>query len=377
MGYELLVILSLAVGATVFVVTVSIGLVIHKFLNVRTTRRRKRLYEAYSGALAKVLLQEIPPLPRDARTSAIFDRYEEMIRSLKERIDAAAPRRRTRLREALRQALIDFARDMTGEVSGRLVYYFYSFGFVDDQIRLLSDRRWWVRAQAARDAGILKARRTITALTAALEDEHPDVRIQAMESLIRIVGVEALRTIFRVSRGLSLWTSVELSVIVLDFGETAVPFLIEGLGSADQSIVMFCVEMLSAIGFVHAVEPLRAIAAGSQNVVVRARAIEALGRLGDERAEDLLIESLGNPNPEIRTEALNALGRIGTPHALHPLVRMLRSGSLAEKIAAGRAIVRTGTAGTEILRQFEHDDDPLLAGAAGQVIEEREWEAEQ
>jgi len=45
---------------------------------------------------------------------------------------------------------------------------------------------------------------------------------------------------------------------------------------------LFSIEMLAEIGFVEAVEPLLAMARGYPNIVIRSKAIEALGRLGDE-----------------------------------------------------------------------------------------------
>ncbi len=370
MGFELLIVLSLTIAATMMVIVVSLGIVIHKVVNTNLVRRRQRLYSAYSDIMAGLLLQELPALLPNARTSALFDQYELMIKSIKEQLVRMTPARRKHEREALRLALIDFAKDVSGEISDRLVYFFYSFGFVDEQIILLSNRHWWIRAQAARDAGLLKARRVITSLTAALEDEHPDVRIQAMESLARLVGVESLRTILRVSRNLSQWTSIELSTIVMEYNEAAVPFLVEGLESKDQSVLLFCIEMLAEIGFVTAVEPLRHLASEYPNVVVRAKAIEALGRLGDERAEVMLTSFIDNPFPNIRLKSIEALGRIGAPKAVPKLLKRLRQGELSEKIIAARAIASSGSVGMKALRSVSVSRDALNISVAEQVLEE-------
>jgi hypothetical protein len=370
MGFELLIIVSLTLAATFMVVVVSVGLVIHKGMNARTLQRRRRLYSAYSEILAELLLQELPTLPSGSRTSAIFEQYESIIQPIKDRFQKLLPTKRKHEREALRLTLIDFARDVSGEVSDRLVYFFYTFGFVDDEIKLLKDRRWWIRAQAARDAGLLKARRAISALTACLEDEHQDVRIQAMESLVRLAGVDALQTIFRVSRNLSQWTSVELSTIVMEYKEAAVPSLIGGLESIDQSVILFCIEMLAEIGFVTAVEPLREMAQSYPNVAVRAKAIEALGRLGDGRAESMLVDNLDNPVPPIRLKSIEALSRIGAPQAIPKLAERLQRGEIGEKISAARAMIAAGELGEAALQSLVVSEDSLTVKAILQVLEE-------
>ena len=161
-----------------------------------------------------------------------------------------------------------------------------------------------------------------------------------------------------------------LSVIVLRFKEDVVPHLIEGLYAADQSFVLFCIEMLAEIGFVSAVEPLRRIATDYPNVVVRAKAIEALGRLGDERAEPLLLKNASNPYPVMRLRALQALRKVGSPAALPVLEERLREGPLEEKIAAARAMARTGLEGWTVLERMRKEEGTLAAAAAVQVLEE-------
>ncbi|MDZ7689093.1 MAG: HEAT repeat domain-containing protein [Halobacteriales archaeon] len=54
---------------------------------------------------------------------------------------------------------------------------------------------------------------------------------------------------------------------------------------------------------------------------MRREMVEALGRIGDERAVDVLIDELGNNDTKM--EAMDALGRIGSEEATDELVEML------------------------------------------------------
>ena len=377
MDIKLLIFIALAIGATFFAVVASLGLVIHKAIHAQTIRKRQHLYSFYSDLIAELLLQNVLPLSPDARTSAIFNQYEIIIQPIKNRLREMSQLKCKIEREILRSVLIDFAKDVRGEISDRLVYFFYSFGFVDEQIKLLSDRRWWIRAQAARDAGLLKARRAITAITACLEDVHPDVRLQSMVSLIRLVGVEAFKTIFRVSKELSLWTAVELSTVIKEYKETTIPYLIEGLQNDSQSVVLFCIEMLAEIGFISAVEPLRKIVENCQDVTIRMKAIEALGRLGDGRAETILLSNLDHAHSEVRLKSMEALERVGAYSAIPILIERMKQNGGNEKIFSARAIASTGKSGVEELNALAQNNKFLLRAVVEQVLEEYQFRVEQ
>ena len=371
-SFEFLIVIALAVGATFFVIVVSLGLVINKWVELRRSHGQERLYRYYSGLMADLLLQPLLELPTESRTSALFEQYENLLIPVKSGLSWSSRSRKSLHRTAIRNVLIDFAKDLTGESLDRLQYFFYALGFVDEDIELMGSKHWWIRAQAARNLGLLRARRGVSALTAALEDAHEDVRNQAMQSLVVLVGVEALGTIFQTVKGLSRWTTLELSVIVRQFEDTSIPYLIEALQSSDQSVVLFSIEMLAEIGFVTGVDPLVALANNYPNVVVRSRAIEALGRLGDERSEPFLHMLLNNPYPTIRSSAVRALERIGSPGSIPQLKERVVTGDIEERISAARALAKSGEKGLKELRSFVHHSDNIAQGVALHVLEEAE-----
>ncbi|MEX0602046.1 MAG: HEAT repeat domain-containing protein, partial [Bacteroidota bacterium] len=349
MTIQFVILLALTIGTTFFVTVVSIGLVIHKGVTARSRVVKDRLYSRYSGMIAEVLLgplpEDMPAGPSGARLRA----YDTLCAPVAAQLKWKIGRARELHRAALRLGILNFAQDVTGESLDRLTHLSYYLGFVDEEIRRLGHRHWWIRSQAARDLGLMRARKATSLLMERLDDPHPDVRNQARESLVVIVGVESLREILKRSRNLTRWSEIELSVIVMRFKESAVPYLVEALAFADQSVVLFCVEMLAEIGFVTAVEPLLALATRYPNVRVRSRAMEALGRLGDERAEKLLRSNVTNPNPILRLSALRALGFIGSPSAVPSLLDRFERGELQEKILAGGALVKAGTRGKDML----------------------------
>ena len=60
------------------------------------------------------------------------------------------------------------------------------------------------------------------------------------------------------------------------------------------------------------------------NEGTRWNAAEALGRLGDPRAVEPLIDTLWDDDARVRTKTAWALGMLGDPRALGPLQRLYR-----------------------------------------------------
>jgi HEAT repeat protein len=367
---QFLILVVLAVTATIFSIVTSIAMVVRKALELGRSRSHARLYEVYSGKFAELLLIELPSLESQSRASDAFRQYETLLAPVKQRLERMSPSRRRFQRSVLRAVLIDMTQDLTGESAGRLVYFFYSLGFVEEEIQLLLSSKWWIRAQAARNAGLMRARKSITALTAALEDPHPDVRHQAMQALIILVGVGAISTILRLSKNISHWTAIELSVIVAGFKEEAVPHLIGALESRDQSVVLFAVEMLAEVGFVTAVDPLMNLIRTSGDVRIQADAAGALGRLGDVRAKILLTELLAHRWAPVRLKALEALGKTGGPDIVKLLAPYLESETWEEKLTAARALATSGVQGLKVLQDFEKKHEDETSDLIRQVLEE-------
>jgi HEAT repeats len=75
-----------------------------------------------------------------------------------------------------------------------------------------------------------------------------------------------------------------------------------------------------------------------------ARAAALLGRIGDPRAVEPLVEALGHCGSNVRVEAARALGQLRDPRAVEPLLRSTRDLVPEVRAAASRALDEMGTA---------------------------------
>ncbi len=89
----------------------------------------------------------------------------------------------------------------------------------------------------------------------------------------------------------------------------------------------------------HAVSALvQVLTGGRAHALIRAHAVESLGRLGDRQAVPALIDALRDPYRLVRAYAAEALGKVGDPQAIDPLLAALEGdeffGVRAEAAAA-------------------------------------------
>jgi HEAT repeat protein len=85
-------------------------------------------------------------------------------------------------------------------------------------------------------------------------------------------------------------------------------------------------------------------AMSDENPMLRLKAAEALGRLGDTHGVPFLIEALDDPTPSVRREAVRGLGNIRDAQAVLPLCEVVKGGSQGLGPLALDSLVKIGEA---------------------------------
>lgn len=214
----------------------------------------------------------------------------------------------------------------------------------------LNDHDSSVRYWAAYSLGILDDFRAVDALVQALKDEDDEVGLQAANSLAKIgevalpellaaleirddqspaaafaahalgqIGDEAaLEPLLKAFREEQSALRAWIGGALVNFGERAVPALIEMLEDKDQNIAYDAALFLGKIKNAWAIAPLIETFKNTQLASIASQALREFGSV----AVSSLVKALREPDEQVRAWAATTLGSIGEP-AKMPLVHIL------------------------------------------------------
>jgi hypothetical protein len=240
-------------------------------------------------------------------------------------------------------------------------------GFVDEWTRLLSHRRWWDRAEAARALGLVREPRVTTALVRALDDEHEEVRAAAVGALGLVGDKRAIPDLLIRLPDQSRHQRARIVDALCNFGDQATPALVEH-GRAHPEDVALIVDVLGLTGGSAAIGEL-ARYLGDRRPEVRAAVLRALGNIGlDDSTYGAALAALEDSVADVRGMAARALGRSMREDSAQRLALHLDD----EWIVAAHcayALRRFGTIGPALLQARTTD-----RGYAGQLARQMLWE---
>lgn len=251
-------------------------------------------------------------------------------------------------RRSLRHIALELTSEVIGETRVRLTFLFEYFAFVNETMESMTDRRWWIRAEGCRDAGLMRSERALPYLERCLDDPNEDVRIEAAQSMIDIAGVEALSAILMRLKDLSHWMKTRISRSILAFGGDAVPHLAAGIRSEYPKVQGFCIDLLGQIGDVSALSTLLEYI-NFEVPEVQQKSLIAFGRIGDRRAVPIIQKFMQSDNRDVRYAAVKAAVNLSSPSIASDLLNQLLKDDLDIKLVAAEALSRSGETGVKSL----------------------------
>ena len=117
---------------------------------------------------------------------------------------------------------------------------------------------------------------------------------------------------------------------------SVVPFLIRALSDTDKEVREQAMLALSAIGQA-AIEPLKK-AMEDPKWETRYRAVEALGKIADERVVSPLIKALNDERDHVRYMAAKGLRETGNSQSIDPLIALLRDENEFVRMMAAKGL---------------------------------------
>jgi hypothetical protein len=106
-----------------------------------------------------------------------------------------------------------------------------------------------------------------------------------------------------------------------------------------------------------------------RNPDLRAKAVVALAKFEDPRAEEPLLHALGDRDSDVRTNAIQALGRLRSELAVEPLIDALSDADSGVRHAAARALGQIGDQrAVRGLTSLLDDEDEIVQDSARDAL---------
>jgi len=271
----------------------------------------------------------------------------------------------------IEEALMEQARFVDERLFPRLYGVFEDLGYVDYYLKSLGSPRVWERARSAERLGIIRCKRAVPALVAALGDEARDVRNMAVYALGLIGGERALSAIVEcLMSSLGPLEHVSVRIVkaaLISYGRTSLKVLRRGLKSSNWRVRAVVVDILGNLDEPSVVDEL-SLALFDREPDVRAKAARGPGKKrGRAAIKDLMILT-EDPFWVVRLHCTRALGLIYAPMAVEKIKKRLLDANWQVRRAAAESLGLMKEHSLEALRDIliNHDD----AYAREQVLEE-------
>lgn len=195
---------------------------------------------------------------------------------------------------------------------------------VDALLPDLQDKDWRVRRNAAQALGALKTPRAVVPLLEALKDKTATVRERAAVALGRIKDPQTIPALIEAVVEQHGHVNQGAYQAIKKFGRKAGPDLVEALKKKPG---IYLVELLGESKY-EAQTELFIILAGDPNPVMQQKALIALGKTGDQRAIDFLMDTLQHAEVETQIIVVQALAQLHARQAIPPMLDLLQTADL-------------------------------------------------
>ena len=280
-------------------------------------------------------------------------------------------------------------------------------------IKALKYEDSYIRMFAAIALGEIGDERAVAPLTQSLKDEEEGVQNEVLKSLVRI-GDPAVDTLIMALKDEELGEGAKLALIKI--GESASRNLVFKYNNQNRDTQIYYIDIMGEIGdknsvehLIHILKDIKSRETYDRNILTST--IKALGKIGDEKATDIihdlyfrfcrnqsdryltelfmdvitdvdrecsdfLVQELTSNNGHVREEAAHALIRMEYQIAVDPLIRALKdkNGDIFRKRAA-EILCRIGEpAVIPLIHALKDEDRYIRCGAAdslGKIGDER------
>lgn len=260
-------------------------------------------------------------------------------------------------RQILIDRLISYRKGFTGSAGVQLRYVYTGLGLDKVSFRKMKSRRWEVKIRGIRELTDMDIHISDVNILPLTNNKRQELRSEARNAYIKLSKNEPFKFFDITTEPLLKWDQIELFKTITTTENIAIPNFARWVAySNNKSVVSFCLKLIVYYKQFDAA-PAVAKLLENKDHVLRAEAINCLGKLKYEEVGPQLVHIYSNQPLNCRLEILKALGRMETGDNLMFLKQeFMYSTDFDIRKNAARSIVRSGNA--ELIQELMESCTP-------------------
>jgi hypothetical protein len=249
--------------------------------------------------------------------------------------------RKPAVRQILIDTLIRYRKNFRGEVGELLRKLYIDMNLVEDSFAKLRTFKWETKIKALVELTQMDIPISDSMLLPLTNSVNPTLRAASRNAYIQLSKNEPFKFFDIATEPILPWDQMEMFKIITTTKDITIPNFSRWVSySNNKSIVTFCLRLIAHYDQQSAVPSVMELL-GTKDHQFRAHAINCLGKLSAEIAEEKLVTMYTSQPVNCQIEILKAIGRISSGKHLEFLKNeFLYSNSFDVQMYAARSIIR-------------------------------------
>ena len=269
------------------------------------------------------------------------------------------------VRQILIDTLIAYRKNFRGEVGELLRKLYVDMELQKDSFAKMKTVRWERKIKAVMELTQMDISISDVTILPLTNSGNPSLRAAARNAYIQLSKNEPFKFFDVATEPLLPWDQLEMFKIITTTKDIAIPNFSRWVSySGNKSVVSFCLKLIAHYDQQSAIPSVMELL-NNKDHYFRADAINCLGKLSAEAAEERLVKIYTNQPLNCQLEILKALGSIASGRHFEFLKsEFLYSSNFDIRMQAARAIIRHNTQNSRLLveelMEMTHEENQLI-----------------
>ncbi len=261
------------------------------------------------------------------------------------------PLNNKRVRQILVEEIRVYHTNFTGFTADVLKELFVKLKLYKYTLKKLKSRYWEVQVEGIREVAQFWLYDYDNLVFALTDHEHEIVRMEAQTAYVRLNKEHPFRFLDHMRGRILPWHQLILFEIITKAQHVKIPSFSRWLNSANDSIIIFCLKLISHYQQLDAIGDLIRLLKHT-NEEIRRMSVRVIGKLEAEFIEEELLAIYHQETLKVKVEILTSIGKISSGNYYDFLKECLDTEFFEIRMAAMKAILGHGRKGKLMLEEL-------------------------